>query len=329
MMCKPLVTIVVPVYNVEDYLEECVESIIIQNYKNIEIILINDGSTDRSLKILKKYQKENQNIKLISHSNQGQSYCRNIGINLSEGKYILFLDSDDYILPNAVSSLVSKAEKYNLDLVRFAGESFTDDNFNYLLTKYNYNEYFVDKQIYSRQEHLSTCVKTFAAMPCLYLIKKEVLVKNNIKFKNSIIHEDELFTLEVFLYSNNMMYDSSTYYRRRYRSNSVMTSISSEKLKYSFDSYCEVISSMDNLLNKFNNEKEASKIIKHRRIITFRVLLNTKIPIKYKFEKLVKIKGITLTKKLSECVYFYIKKITKIIFRKLGLLNLASQCIRS
>ena len=92
---RPTISIIIPVYNVQDYLTSCIESIIKQDYKDYEAIFINDGSTDDSLEILKQYVKTDKRFKLISQKNSGLSSARNTGINQAQGKYITFIDSDD------------------------------------------------------------------------------------------------------------------------------------------------------------------------------------------------------------------------------------------
>ncbi len=94
-----LISVIVPVYNVKNYLEKCLDSIINQTYKNLEIILINDGSTDESLDICYMYEKKDNRIKVYNQENHGLSYTRNRGIELARGKYIGFVDSDDVISP--------------------------------------------------------------------------------------------------------------------------------------------------------------------------------------------------------------------------------------
>ncbi|WP_195695126.1 glycosyltransferase family 2 protein [Priestia megaterium] len=324
-MNEPLVTVIIPVYNVEEYLNECIESVLNQSYKNIEIIVINDGSTDKSLGIIEDYKEKNANIIVISQENSGQSFSRNIGIDLAKGDYVFFLDSDDYILPDTLSILIRKLEKNNLDLIRFAAQPFTDNGVTYIGPEYNLKEYFDEHKIYSKNEHLSCCIKAFAATPCLYVVKREILIKNNIRFKNGIIHEDELFTLEVFVNANDIMYDSTQFYKRRYRNNSIMTSISQKKVRYSFDSYCVVINSMDELLKNSDYEKNEIRIIKHRMLITFRVLISLDIPIKYKYKALKNINGISLTTKFIELILAQKKKFIKKIFIKIGLWNAISQ----
>lgn len=113
---KPLISCVVPVYNVEKYLERCINSILNQTYTNYEIVIVNDGSTDRCEEILKKYSTL-QNIIVFSQTNQGLSAARNQGIGLANGKYITFIDSDDWIDERFLEIMVSKIEKYNPDII--------------------------------------------------------------------------------------------------------------------------------------------------------------------------------------------------------------------
>ena len=106
----PVVSVVIPVYNVEPYLSECLDSVCKQTLKNIEIICINDGSTDRSLTVLQKYSERDKRIHIINQNNQGLSYSRNVGIRQAKGRYVYFLDSDDYITHNALETLVHTME---------------------------------------------------------------------------------------------------------------------------------------------------------------------------------------------------------------------------
>ncbi len=97
-------SIIIPVYNVEEYLAECIDSILSQDYNNIQILCINDGSTDNSLKLLEKYAKKDRRIKIFSQKNQGQGIARNVGIKNATGDYIMFIDPDDWILPNTLKN---------------------------------------------------------------------------------------------------------------------------------------------------------------------------------------------------------------------------------
>ncbi|WP_054834987.1 glycosyltransferase [Methanobrevibacter arboriphilus] len=116
---KPLVSVIVPVYNTEDYIQECLNSIINQSLSNIEIILVNDGSTDGSLEILEDYAKKDTRIKIINKDNEGQAIAKNLAISKSNGKYLSFIDSDDYIDLNAYEKIYNYAESNNNDIVLF------------------------------------------------------------------------------------------------------------------------------------------------------------------------------------------------------------------
>ena len=117
MMRQPQVSIIVPAYNVENYIERCLNSLVNQTFKDIEIITINDGSTDKSLELINKYVKEDIRVSVIDLGDEGVSYCRNLGIEKANGKYIMFVDSDDWIDFNMVEVMYKKAEENNIDLV--------------------------------------------------------------------------------------------------------------------------------------------------------------------------------------------------------------------
>ena len=111
------VSIIIPVYNAEKYLSECINSIIYQSYNNLEIILVNDGSTDNSIYICRQYANKDNRIIVIDSDNYGVSYARNIGIERATGKYIVFIDSDDMIEKDYIGILVTEMEEKNLDMV--------------------------------------------------------------------------------------------------------------------------------------------------------------------------------------------------------------------
>ena len=117
---EDLISIIVPVYNVEKYLEQCLESLLNQTYKNIEIIVVNDGSTDQSLDILKKYSFKDNRIKLYSQKNQGISAARNTALEHINGKYVMFVDSDDWIEINTCEIALHEMKKNDSDIVMWA-----------------------------------------------------------------------------------------------------------------------------------------------------------------------------------------------------------------
>lgn len=114
---ESLVSVIIPVYNTEKYLKKCIESVINQTYRNLEIICIDDGSTDRSLNILKQFESKDNRIRIIQQENKGVSAARNIGIDNTNGKYLMFVDSDDWIESNMVAELFSLAEREDTDVI--------------------------------------------------------------------------------------------------------------------------------------------------------------------------------------------------------------------
>lgn len=117
-MNQPLVSIIIPVYNTEKYLNRCLDSIINQTLQDIEIICINDGSTDKSLQILNKYKEKDNRIQILSIKNHGAAYARNLGIKKATGEFIGFCDSDDYVDLGYYETLYNHAKKQNADVVR-------------------------------------------------------------------------------------------------------------------------------------------------------------------------------------------------------------------
>lgn len=184
---KELISVIVPVYNVEKYLERCLRSICSQTYKNIEIILINDGSTDHSLEICKQFQQQDERIKVFSCINSGPAFARNVGLNKSNGKYITFVDSDDYINPETIETLYDWLKKYNGDV-----------SVSYVLETYEMKTYeklgigIVNKTNFMRYL-LSDEIKSYL-MNKLY--KKELW--NNIRFPNGEKVEDLAVLYKVF-----------------------------------------------------------------------------------------------------------------------------------
>ena len=115
---EQLISIIVPIYNVEKYVEKCIESIISQTYKNLEIILVDDGSPDNSGVICDEYAQKDSRIKVIHKENGGLSSARNVGLDIASGEYISFIDSDDYISPRFVEIMYEVSQKYNLEIVQ-------------------------------------------------------------------------------------------------------------------------------------------------------------------------------------------------------------------
>ncbi|MFS0674969.1 glycosyltransferase family 2 protein [Ornithinibacillus sp. 179-J 7C1 HS] len=315
-MENPLVSVIIPVYNVEHYIKECLDSVLKQTYNNIEVILIDDGSKDGSTEVLKEYAETNEIFKLYVQENAGQSASRNKGIELAKGKYVYFLDADDFILPETISNLVTRAETHELDIVLFAAEPFTEDeNVKIFKWQYDLSKYYHSSKVYQKNEHLELLQKGFNVSPCLYLIKKDVLINHNLRFKPGIQHEDELFSLKLYLNVNKAMYDPYFYYKRRYRSDSVMTTHQNKNMQRSFDSYWVVIKEMEKLLLNYTKPLERT-LIKRRIGKLYSILAKSDLDASYKKVKLKEINELNHLEKLYYNVKGNMKKmIKKIIVR--------------
>lgn len=223
-----LVSIIMPVYNVENYLEQSLMAVANQTFRDYEFIIINDGSTDNSDNIIKSFinQHDNLNINYLVQKNEGQSSARNKGINVAQGKYIYFFDSDDLIKENAIELLYKKSINNNLNLLLFSGETFVEAK-ETSTTKYKFN-YQKNKnylQIMNGKETFIQLIKNdeYSTSPCLYFIKRDVLKVNKIKFYEGIIHEDALFTFQLILSTDRIKVIQDTFFYRRIRPNSTMT----------------------------------------------------------------------------------------------------------
>jgi len=234
------VTIIIPVYNTEKYLKECIDSVLNQTYKNYEVIIVNDGSTDSSRNIITNYTALYSNIVLLEQINKGQGAARNQAIKKAKGKYIYFLDSDDYILPNTIERLYNNCEDNKLDLIIFDGATFYDSEIaENIKKKPRYHRNGVYNGIYSGEKLLELLMRKndFFVSPCLYMLSKETLINNNIFFPEGIIHEDELFTFQLFKCSERVAHFDKILFMRRIRDNSTMTG---RNFKRSFKGYVNV-----------------------------------------------------------------------------------------
>lgn len=179
-----LITVIVPIYNTSKYLDKCINSIIKQTYENIDIILINDGSNDNSQEICEKYQKKDKRIRLINQKNKGVSKARNKGLELSKGKYISFIDADDFIEQNMLEKMYENISKTQSDVTVCGYDFYKNGKYKFIKGK----NYTLEKEKkYEGIFNFSVCNK---------LYKKEIL--ENIKFDNKKIAEDIAFNFKVF-----------------------------------------------------------------------------------------------------------------------------------
>ena len=188
------VSVIVPVYNVEDYLRECLDSLINQTLEDIQIILVDDGSKDNSGIICDEYAKKDSRISVIHKENGGQSSARNAGLEIASGEYVLFVDSDDYIVENALEVLFGNAYEYDVDIIH--GDI---DNDRERLEDESFRKLDCDYKKVGCGEFLEAKIETmtYDIVPFLYFIKREYLEKNNIKFLEGYFYEDQLWTMQL------------------------------------------------------------------------------------------------------------------------------------
>lgn len=214
------VSVIIPVYNVEKYLDECLKSIINQSLKDIEIICINDGSTDNSLAILEAYEKRDSRIRIISQENAGLSCARNKGLSLSNGKYIYFMDSDDILEESALEELYELSEKENLDLTIFKMINFDDDSRKEYSSPY-YEMYFlrhVSNRVFNYEDVNSSLLEISVTMGGKFF--KHDLIRG-MEFPEGLIFEDNPFFIKAFLNSDRVYFYDKHLYKKRYRQESI------------------------------------------------------------------------------------------------------------
>ena len=212
------VSVIVPVYNVYDYIDKCLNSLVNQTLNDIEIIVVNDGSTDKSQEIVDRYAKEyGDKIKSFSQKNRGQAAARNYGLEKSSGKYITYVDSDDYIDLNMIENLYVEAEKEKLDIV------ICD-----IMKEYG-NKSCVFKNFWSVKDENNKNFMTAHMGPVARLYRRDFLIKNNFKFMEGVIYEDLASIPILGMYVKKIGYIDNVYYHYVIRDGSSMKQLTYNK----------------------------------------------------------------------------------------------------
>lgn len=222
------VSIIVPVYNTERYLRECLDSLIRQTLDDIEIVCVNDGSTDGSTAILEEYAQLDRRFAVVQQQNCGLAAARNTGVAAATGEYLDFLDSDDHLDPKALEVLYSRAKAHNLDVIYFGAASFFDPPELESLHA-GYVSYYERSAEYpgtmTGRGLLAAMAENGDYRPsaCLQLIRAEFYRDAALSFREGIIHEDNLFTFQCALLAGRAEYLPLKLYQRRVRESSIMT----------------------------------------------------------------------------------------------------------
>lgn len=238
-----LVTIVVPVYNAEKFLDACLESIVHQNYQNIEIILINDGSKDNSLTIMKSWKQNDRRIVLLDQDNHGVSYTRNRAICMAKGDFITFIDADDVISPDFIQTLLHSMISTQSDCAVCNIKSFVTGQ--PILFSDGQNE------IHSSEESRNLLFGLFHGFMANKMYKLSIIRSNDIKLNPQIaISEDLLFNFEYMQYANKIVYNYGVKYLYRQHTESAFNRLSNIR-------WFSVLDTMQILLKKVNDESLA------------------------------------------------------------------------
>lgn len=223
-----LLSIIIPVYNVEQFIEECLDSVCTQSFADWEAICVNDGSTDCSLSLLQEFASRDSRIHVVSQPNGGLSAARNTGLKAANGEYVLFLDSDDRIKPDTLSILDANLSECP-DILAFGSELWYYENeYSVPNDKFNHRQY--DRML-SGQQYLDqfVCERGWGpSAACFYAYRRTFLRQHSLYFPVGLLHEDELFVPQACALAQNVKILSNILYEYRMRENSI---VHSAKLK--------------------------------------------------------------------------------------------------
>lgn len=241
MRTEYMFSVIIPVYNVENYLRQCLDSILNQTYTDYEVICIEDVSTDHSMEILQEYQSKSSIKVLINDKNYGLSYTRNRGIDAANGKYILFLDSDDYVSDNLLEILADKLKAEEYDFLTFDSkviyEPDVEDKSTWSSARKNkYPDIYNGQELYV----LQTKQGDYRPTVWQYCYNKQFLKENKLRFVVGRYNEDEEFSFYAFMKAKRIKVFSETLHYYRVRNNSIMSIDKiSERLLDNIDSYID------------------------------------------------------------------------------------------
>lgn len=201
-----MISIIVPVYNAEQYLDQCIQSILAQSYTDFELLLINDGSTDTSGKICNTYAQRDQRIKVFHQENTGVSVARNFGLDQINGAFVAFIDADDFVEKDYILSLYSAAKNSNADIVCCGYEYISE------YTHYTHHDFIELKN--NRESFVENLLMNTGGTICSKLFKTSIIKTNNLRFKTELkMREDLIFSLQFSFYSKRFYSVNNYFYK--------------------------------------------------------------------------------------------------------------------
>lgn len=271
---NPVISVVIPVYNTEKYLKECLDSILSQSLKDIEVICVNDGSDDSSGEILSEYSDQDSRVIVLNQQNSGQASARNLGMRHAKGRFIQFVDSDDEIAPDSLKVLSTRMISDDLDILFFDGKTIYEDinNFNnykqlsstYVRTR-SYGDVLSGSNMLIRMKK----DKAYRVSPCMAMFSRRFLSENKIEFPQFIIYEDNVFMAESIVLASRVGHLNEQYYYRRVREESTTTS---EITAFHVQSYFYVYLRLMELSEKYSISYDLSEALSDEMNIVLRTI---------------------------------------------------------
>lgn len=303
MSNKPLLSVIMPVYNAEKWVAESIQSILNQDYNNLELICIDDGSSDNSVEIIKRFQINDNRVKLFEQKNSGVCSARNLGIENAKGDYIAFIDADDIALKNMYSCLINLLEKEQSDISFCAFTRFFPSGKQLTTTEYSFDRLKNNPQdikyfLYTTPSVINENIiktKDIHGSCCRSIFKKNIIVQNSIRFTKGITFaEDQVFMLEYLLYCNKISYTDKSFLM--YRANT-------KRWVYRdyYDSHMRLLDRQLFLLdkNKYYSKGEKRKISAYLKYSIYMMITNDELMFKENADDIIKNYDVKLKKMLT------------------------------
>lgn len=251
-----MISIIIPIYNASKYLNQCLQSIINQSYKNFEVLLIDDGSTDNSKMICKKYLNKDKRFHYLYKHNEGVSSARNLGLEHAKGEYIIFVDSDDYCDTNMLNEIVKQMDKNTLICFGYY-QKFKNKNISMSINNCNNKE--LTKNIYT----YIIDSESIGGYLWNKVFSTEIIKRHNIRFKNNVhFLEDMLFVIEYIKFINQVKYINLPLYYYRMRINSVSSDLFSKK-------NLSMLDALKLLIQQFKPNDYATELLKYNYLYNY------------------------------------------------------------
>ncbi|MBS9442313.1 glycosyltransferase [Photorhabdus heterorhabditis] len=274
------ISIIIPIFNEENNIVYLLDSISSQENINFEVIIINDGSTDNSLKVLEEYKNRDNRIRIINQENRGVSIARNHGIEYARGEWVLFVDSDDWLKPQILKKWLDQAIAQRLDVLIGNGVSFTENPLSPDNKKVTHKQ--PHGSVLTGKEWIEYCVecREWPHFVWLQLIKKELILDNQLSFAENTFHEDILWTINWALIANRIGFCKELLYCYRNNPKSITRSTEIKRLYHRADSYITVVDSIIKISKAIKDKKSLRRSLSRhaiREVGSFFILYRKKI----------------------------------------------------